>query len=606
MSAGMKGKFAVTRNTRSCKRCNERKVRCDRNSPCGGCVKAGNQCTFPGPKRAPRTLNRPPVSELLARLTELETEVQHLRSKHHESDQSEQRLGNASSLKDDQSLHLFRIDPSPFDPPRGGFLAQRNPLWSYGTFREDYLRPLQIKALWRIYNKNVAPLIAVLHLATAARIVQDASEGHELDPTSEALLLSICFAAVVSLDPDRLHSELGLDYHKAKTAYELAVDQALSRADFVKSPGLLTLQAAVLYLLCARVDGDTRFVWAETAVVIRLAQSAGIHRDGNKAGLSSFETEIRRRLWWHLCILDMLSSEDQGIDMQIRPETFDTQFPTNVNGDELEPPMLELPPEKRGFTDITLCIITCFMIKGVCLSPQPLNSAAPLKDRENRIKSLGKSLHEQYLNHFNLDIPIHWVTATIARLQLSKLWVSVHSQLAFSDPREPRSQYKDLVFRTAVELVEFAYFLQTNDFTTQWSWLCRSYKHKEVISYILDELSSRQPYPGTDRAWEVVTRTTSLWRQHPPGTERILEKPLLELIQRFDLLREGNQERQSAFQLGRLPGHPLFGEKVSSKPWNESLMLDRANSDLDVSKSYRYSPAIAWLQGIWPYHDINV
>ena len=43
-------------------------------------MKAGVQCTFPGPKRTRQTLNRPPVSELLTRLKHLEEEVEQLRS----------------------------------------------------------------------------------------------------------------------------------------------------------------------------------------------------------------------------------------------------------------------------------------------------------------------------------------------------------------------------------------------------------------------------------------------------------------------------------------------------------------------------------------------
>ncbi|KAL2825485.1 hypothetical protein BDW59DRAFT_172346 [Aspergillus cavernicola] len=544
MSDGSQQKVAVTRNKRSCNRCKERKVRCDRNSPCSVCVKAGDLlCTFPGPKRAPRTLNRPPVGQLLARLTELEAEVQQLRSKHHESDEDEDEQHSSKS-------------PTPFGLPKGGFLGHSNPSWSHDSFRQYYLQPLQIEVLWRIYHKRVAPLI-------------DASQGLDIDPAGEALLVSVCFAAVVSLDPDQLQSELGLEYHKAKRAYELAVDQALSRADFVKSPGIVTLQAAVLYLLCARVDGDTRLVWAEAAV---------------KTGLSPFDTEICRRLWWHICILDMLCSEDQGVDMQIRPGTFDAQFPFNINGDELEPLMLELPPGEKGFTDITLCIVTCFMIKEVHLSPQPLNPATSLEDRENQIKSVGKALHEQYLNHFNLRVPIHWVAATITRLHLSKAWVLVHSQLASSDPGDPQSQYKDLVFRTAVEIVEFAYFLQTNDVTAQWGWLCRSYKQKEAISYILDELSSRPLGPETARAWEVVTKITSLWRQGPTT---------------------GTGERQSAIPMCGLAGDPCIGERVNPESWNETSMPEQVTSHRDISGSYRNPCTLAWLQGIWPYQDMD-
>ena len=45
-------------------------------------MKAEVECAFPGPKRARRTLNRPPTSELLVRLKALEEEVSQLRSTH--------------------------------------------------------------------------------------------------------------------------------------------------------------------------------------------------------------------------------------------------------------------------------------------------------------------------------------------------------------------------------------------------------------------------------------------------------------------------------------------------------------------------------------------
>lgn len=42
-------------------------------------MKGGERCVFPGPKRAPRKLRRPPISEVVARLRQLE-EVEGLRS----------------------------------------------------------------------------------------------------------------------------------------------------------------------------------------------------------------------------------------------------------------------------------------------------------------------------------------------------------------------------------------------------------------------------------------------------------------------------------------------------------------------------------------------
>lgn len=67
-------------NKRSCIRCNQRKVGCDRNHPCGRCLESEVECKYPGNKRAPRKLRRPPISEILAHLKELEGEVKYLRS----------------------------------------------------------------------------------------------------------------------------------------------------------------------------------------------------------------------------------------------------------------------------------------------------------------------------------------------------------------------------------------------------------------------------------------------------------------------------------------------------------------------------------------------
>lgn len=65
-------------NPRSCTTCRRRKVRCDKRHPCSHCHRAGVECIFPGPGRAPRRTKKPPDTELLARLRRLEGVVQSL------------------------------------------------------------------------------------------------------------------------------------------------------------------------------------------------------------------------------------------------------------------------------------------------------------------------------------------------------------------------------------------------------------------------------------------------------------------------------------------------------------------------------------------------
>lgn len=43
---------------RSCIRCHERKVRCNKDTPCIACVRSDVQCRYPGPERAKRVKSR--------------------------------------------------------------------------------------------------------------------------------------------------------------------------------------------------------------------------------------------------------------------------------------------------------------------------------------------------------------------------------------------------------------------------------------------------------------------------------------------------------------------------------------------------------------------
>lgn len=65
----------------SCQLCRQRKIRCDRTSPCSHCQRSGVKCVFPPPARLPRGRQggrRKADSELLQRIAKLESLVQSL------------------------------------------------------------------------------------------------------------------------------------------------------------------------------------------------------------------------------------------------------------------------------------------------------------------------------------------------------------------------------------------------------------------------------------------------------------------------------------------------------------------------------------------------
>ena len=270
-------------------------------------------------------------------------------------------------------------------------------------------------------------------------------------------------------------------------------------------------------------------------IALRLAVGLGLHRDGTNFNLPPFETEMRRRLWWHICILDTRSAEDHGTDPSIFDPHYDTQLPLNVNDQDLAPDMKEFPTEHVGTTEMTFCLIRFEVTvtfrrlvyvppgTGVCTTIQ---SGVSLEAKEELAKALQQRLEERYIRHCKMDKPIDWVSATVARLILAKMWLVIHHPLRREDRgRTMSGETKERLFETSIEVVEYSKLLESNENTNKWSWLFHTYMQWHAAVYLLNELITRPPGPIVDRAWNAVdsiydgwTSTTSnqrkgmLWR----------------------------------------------------------------------------------------------
>ena len=166
----------------------------------------------------------------------------------------------------------------------------------------------QIMTYWSIYKSNVDPVVRILHKPSAEQIFKQAVQDQSsLNKSAEALLFAVYLSVVTSLRPDECQSMLKLDRDIAMKRYRYATEQALARAGFLATQELIVVQAFTLFLTCARRQSDNRSVWTLTGLLLRMGHSLGVHRDGVQFGLSPFDTEMRRRLWWQICTLGRLT-----------------------------------------------------------------------------------------------------------------------------------------------------------------------------------------------------------------------------------------------------------------------------------------------------------
>lgn len=121
----------------------------------------------------------------------------------------------------------------------------------------------------------------------------------------EALLFVVYFGAINSLSPDDCELQFGPQHQQSAllSRFQRGADSALARSRLMETDEMLTLQTFVIYLVVLR-SRDPTYSWNTTGLAVRLAQSLGMHRDGDALHPGPFDAEMRRRLWWGLCILD--------------------------------------------------------------------------------------------------------------------------------------------------------------------------------------------------------------------------------------------------------------------------------------------------------------
>ncbi|EHA25050.1 hypothetical protein ASPNIDRAFT_122227, partial [Aspergillus niger ATCC 1015] len=295
--------------TRSCRRCSLKKIRCDKSQPCASCIKSASECV---------------LEKEVQVLTHKLDAVNH-RSKHHSPPTENRRAvegEHGKLLVDRGSIHYINHEYSSMAVSLSDF---------YPSSALD-------RILWNLFEENVAPLAMIFHKPWLASILNSAGATAIADYKAfEAVRFAVYFAATTSMSPEQCTETFSQCQPSLQRYYHFATQQASARANFLQSQSLTVLQATTLFLTCLRGADDAAFVRAMTAAVHRIAQGLGLHRDGTYLGLSPFETEVRRRLWWAIYSLDCQSSEFRAIGTQIREGTYDTKLPLNIHDSDISP-----------------------------------------------------------------------------------------------------------------------------------------------------------------------------------------------------------------------------------------------------------------------------
>ncbi|MCJ1309431.1 hypothetical protein MMC25_003090 [Agyrium rufum] len=410
---------------------------------------------------------------------------------------------------------------------------------------------------WEVYKQNVDPLVKILHIPTTEKLLLEAMENvNHLPRSTELVMFAIYYSAVVSLTEEECKTVLQIEREVGLRRYRFGVEQALAKTNFLGTQEISVLQAFCIFLVCVRRHDDTRFVWSLAGVAVRLATALGIHRDGEQFKLKPFDTEIRRRLWWQICSLDVRAAEDQGTDPSIMEASFDTKLPLNLNDSDIWPEMEEPPTERTGFTDMSFVLVRyeigytirriAYKAPGAVLKEQ--EEFITLEDQERKIEELRRYLENKYLQHCDLSVPLQWVSYNVAQLILSKMYMMLMHPLNRNSSSKMSRAQKDRLFHTSIDVVRRSRLLERQRQTFRWGWLFRTYIQWHAVAFLLAELCWRTNGPDVDLAWEAIDLVFDEWGGSVSATKKgMLWKPMRKLMIKAKETRRKELERQTMF-----------------------------------------------------------
>jgi hypothetical protein len=405
-------------------------------------------------------------------------------------------------------------------------------------------------------------------------------------------------------DKDKVKIKLHAEKSDLVARYRTGTEIALALADFINTTELDGIQAFSIFLDTIQTMESPKYVWSMAGLLARVAVSAGLHRDGsNFPGMSPFNIEMRRRLWWNILFIDGRSGSDQIAEASLHEEMFDTKLPTNANDTDLDPSMKVPPVARNAITDTTPILVRSELWRLTQRTSSSL-SALKSKGRMDLVETLKlcrettRRLDRDYFDKLAYGTPAQLFLMRAIRLVLDKyeLMLShriVHSGGSSQDP--PAEAHVAWLIGSASSILEQSADLLTEPSFRQWSWQLRSSVPWHALSIILSHICSQPWGPALDHAWTAVEKQLVILPEEAKSDP--LWNPVSRLLhQARKLHAEQGAKRATLGNTARLPetapqvgsvecfaegslGPVAVGWNMASPGTSDDLILDTVDSE---------------------------
>ena len=314
-----------------------------------------------------------------------------------------------------------------------------------------------------------------------------------------------------------------------------------------------------------------------------MAESIGLQSDGEGLGLCPFESEIRRRLWWHLLSRDGRAGEDYGLVIKNSQLTVsEVGLPLNIDDADLKPALVTLPPVNSGWTPMTFSLINIDLVQAMqelsVIITSSSRSSPPTEAQRIQIITKVSTKVDSRLQHCNPVIPQHRLTLLCSRFLLRKLdFISRQQFLCLGNPG-PREEFAtEEILIEALEILE-PRLDDEDELLMQFAWARKAYPQYHIAMYVLWHLCVRPEGPSANRAWHAMEMFFSEVHWNGEGDGIGVKSRVLMALKAKAISRRPKASRQVSSPGGR-PGYSAFSLEGEGHRSDPICLLGRNGSD---------------------------
>ncbi|KAM5441986.1 hypothetical protein MferCBS31731_002815 [Microsporum ferrugineum] len=377
----------------------------------------------------------------------------------------------------------------------------------------------EIFKLWPFFCENVDPLTKILHVpSTKVLLTQTLQPGAScpIPKKIEGFIFAICTCAVMSLGDNESQRLLGT--RASLESFLAATATSLVESSFMQSLDIITLQTYVLFLTAMQRDCESSCFWTMVSIVIRIAQTIGIHQDGTIFSISPYETEIRRRLWWYIVSLDIRATEMAGSGKLVVPQPWNAPLPLNINDEDISPDTATLSSEHTKVTEMSFPLLK-YEMSLFLQDPGNGKFSGGLEETRTgtsllhaRIARLEKCFEERFLRFCDPVIPLHVLLTVTARSTICKL--QRIAEVSYADKDQPRVLTNpETKFSYGLKMLEYDKSVHSTKSTQRFRWyIMNSFPWGAVIG-LLKAITGQTTWDETkEAAWHHLE---DMYQHHP-------------------------------------------------------------------------------------------